>query len=84
MIDYRVHLFVADLFVTTRAPEFMFTKAFIKFSVVDCKSMCSHSCVTYNGKILKYILLLTLVLYNSETTGNFGTVITPFMHVVCS
>jgi hypothetical protein len=28
--------------------------------------MCSHSCVTYNGKILNYILLLTLVLYNIE------------------
>jgi hypothetical protein len=57
---------VADLFVTARAPEFMFTKAFIRFSVVDCKSMGSHCCVTYNGKILNYILLLTLVLYNIE------------------
>ncbi len=66
MIDHCVHLFVADLFVTARAPEFMFTKSFIRFSVVDCKSMCSHSCVTYNGKILNYILLLTLVLYNIE------------------
>jgi hypothetical protein len=66
MIDHCVHLFVADLIVTARAPEFMFTKAFIRFSVVDCNSMCSNSCVTYNGKVLKYILLLTLVLYNIE------------------
>jgi hypothetical protein len=75
---------VADLFVTPRAPEFKFTKTFISFSVVDCKSMCSHSYVTYNGKILKYIFLLKLMLYNIEMTGNFGILITAFMHVVSS
>jgi hypothetical protein len=54
--------------MTPRAPEFKFTKTFIRLSVVDCESMCSDSYVTYNGIILKYILLLKLMLYNIEMT----------------
>ncbi len=68
---------VADLFVTPRAPDFKFTKTFIRYSVVDCKSMCSDSSVTFNGKILKYILLRKVMLYKIQMTGNFGILITP-------